>query len=312
MGVILAAGKGVRMQPFSAHLPKPLLPVLNRPLIEHHLELMQNTGITDVVVVIGTPGTPGTLGADIETALAGWAARGVNIRFVEQSRPQGIAHAVGAVEPVVDRPFLLLLGDVYFTPRDLPRMFAMLDEGYGAVLAAVEEPDPEAIRRNFAVILGPDGRVTRVIEKPHHPPTRLKGCGVYLFDVSFFDAIRRTPRSALRDEYEITDAIQVFIDDGYRVGVAEGVADDVNLTHPSDIWALNLRELDRLGERALVHPSAVVDPGAEITRAVVGAGAKVGPVRLEDALVFPDAVVDADARTCVVTPHGRVAIEAPQ
>ena len=55
---------------------------------------------------------------------------------------------------------------------------------------------------------------------------------MYLFDVSFFDAVRRTPRSALRDEYELTDAIQIYIDDGHRVSTANVVSDDVNLTVP--------------------------------------------------------------------------------
>ena len=87
-----------------------------------------------------------------------------------------------------------------------------------AVAGAVKrEPDLQAIKRNFIVMTEPDGKVTRVIEKPRHPRTDLKGCGIYLFDPAFFDAVRRTPRTAMRNEYEITDSIQIFIDDGYRV-----------------------------------------------------------------------------------------------
>jgi dTDP-glucose pyrophosphorylase len=151
--------------------------------------------------------------------------------------------------------------------------------------------------------------VTRVIEKPRHPPTRLKGTGVYLFDVAFFDAIRRTPRSALRDEYELTDAIQIFIDDGHRVGVAEVVTEDVNLTVPRDLWALNLRELDRSGQALYVDPSAQVDPGAALTRSVIGPGAVIGAVRVVDSVVFAGARVEADAVRSIVTTSGRIAFD---
>jgi len=291
------------MDPLSELRPKPLLPVSNRPLIEHQLALMRSIGITDIVVVIGR------LGAEIEAALGTGADHGVSIRYIEQKEARGIAHAVGVVEPIVSRPFLLVLGDVFFVSKDLSPMFAMLDEGHGAVLAAVQESDPEAIQRNFAIVRDATGRVTRVIEKPRHPPTRLKGCGVYLFDVPFFDAIRRTPRSALRDEYELTDAIQIFIDDGHRVGVAEVITDDVNLTFPRDVWALNIRELDRSGAARLVSDTAVVHPEATISRSVIGPGAHIGAVRVEDSVVFAGAVVDSDAIRSVVTPQGRVTFE---
>lgn len=303
MGVILAAGEGVRMEPFSTQIPKPLLPVLNRAVIEHQIALMRAEGIVDVVIVVSR------LGAEIEAALSDGQALGVRLRYVAQEEPLGIAHAVGITEPLIDRPFLLMLGDIFFVPRKLSRMLEMLNEGCGAALAVIDEPDPDAIRRNFAVVTGPNGRVTRVIEKPRHSPTRLKGCGVYLFDVPFFDAIRRTPRSALRDEYELTDAIQIFIDDGYHVGAAEVVTRDINLTYPRDLWALNLRELERSGATQLVHESADVDAQASIVGSVIGPRAKVGPVRVEDSVVFAGARVDTDTVRCVVTPLGRVTFE---
>jgi dTDP-glucose pyrophosphorylase len=275
-------------------------------VIEHQLASMHAAGIRDVVIVVGRSGD------EIAEALGDGGAHGVRIRYVSQDRARGIAHAVGIVEPIVDRPFLVVLGDVFFVSKDLTPMFAMLADGYGAVLAAVDDADRASIERNFAIVRDPSGRVTRVIEKPRHPPTRLKGSGIYLFDVAFFDAIRRTPRSALRDEYEITDAIQIFIDDGHRVGVGEVVTDDVNLTTPRDVWALNLRELDRSGEPLHIHPSAVVDPAAILTRSIVGPGAVVGPFRVQESVVFAGARVDADAVRAIVTPTGRITFdEAP-
>ena len=99
-----------------------------------------------------------------------------------------------------------------------------------------------------------------MIEKPQHPPSRLKGCGLYLFDPIFFDAVRRTPRTAMRDEYEITDAIQIFIDDGHRVRAARVIRDDLNLSYPADLLDINLKLLGdaqphRQG-RAAARPAA--------------------------------------------------------
>jgi dTDP-glucose pyrophosphorylase len=304
IGVILAAGNGVRMVPLSAERPKPLLPVLGRPVIAHQLTLMREVGIEEVVVVVRQGAT------EIESKLGDGSDHGVRIRYAEQKEPQGIAHAVSVVEGIVgDRHFVLMLGDVYFVAPRFAELLAVRERGFSAVLAAKDEDDPAAIERNFAIVLNEDGAVVRVIEKPRHPPTRLKGCGVYLFEPVFFDAIRRTPRSALRDEYELTDAIQVFIDDGRRVGVAEVVERDVNLTYPRDLWALNLSELERAGEDSVVDPSARVSSRATIVRSVIGAEAEIADVRVERAIVFAGAEVSSDAVDCIVTETERVSFE---
>jgi dTDP-glucose pyrophosphorylase len=155
----------------------------------------------------------------------------VRIRYVEQSQRLGLAHAVGQLEPHIDRPFVLMLGDIFFEVTDLGRMVRDFEEFQpAAVLAAKNEADPAAVRRNFSVHLREDGTVRRVIEKPRFVETNLKGCGLYLFDLRIFDAIRRTPRTALRDEYELTDSIQILIDLDYSVRAATVVEWDMNIT----------------------------------------------------------------------------------
>jgi dTDP-glucose pyrophosphorylase len=305
VSVILAGGRGARMEPFSARYPKPLLPVLDRPVIAHQIAHMTALGVRDVVVVVGH------LGSVISETLGDGSALGVRIRYVEQGEPLGIAHALGKAEPFVDRPFLLTLGDIFFVPRGddgLARMASLhRDADLDGVLAVKEETDDAAIRRNFAVVLADDGTVRRVIEKPSHPRTMLKGCGVYLFDPPIFDAIRRTPRTTLRDEYELTDAIQIFIDDGHRVGTADVIEWDVNLTFPKDLWLANARELARTGQRSFVAESAEVGPGAVVDGSVIGGGAVVRPgVRVLDSVVFPGTVVDHDAVSSVLTPDARL------
>jgi dTDP-glucose pyrophosphorylase len=286
-GVILAAGKGTRMRPFSEHWPKPILPVLGKPLMVHQLDMMASLGVRDVVIVIGH------LGHEVVRTLGDGSRFGLRLRYVEQEETLGIAHAVSRLEPHVDRPFFLFLGDIFFGTENFTAMVEPLASGRAqGVLACKREPDLAKIRRNFVVLNGPDGRVQRVIEKPRHPRTDLKGCGIYLFDLAFFDAVRRTPRTAMRNEYEITDAIQIFIDDGYRVESAEVVREDINVSFPPDLLELNLRMLDRLGQANWFGASVEVEPGALLERTVVMDGASVeAGTALTECLLFPGAKV---------------------
>lgn len=288
-GVILAAGKGTRMRPFSEHWPKPILPVLGKPLMVHQLDLMAALGVRDVVVVIGH------LGHEVVRALGDGSKFGVRLRYVEQEETLGIAHAVSKLESHVDRPFFLFLGDIFFGTENFAAMVEPLASGRAqGVLACKREPDLAKIRRNFVVLTDADGVVHRVVEKPRHPRTDLKGCGIYLFEPSFFDAVRRTPRTAMRNEYEITDSIQIFIDDGYRVESAEVVKEDINVSFPPDLLELNLRMLDRLGQPNWFGPSVAVEPGAMLERTVVMDGATVEvAASLTECLLFPGARVHA-------------------
>jgi dTDP-glucose pyrophosphorylase len=287
LGVILAAGKGTRIQPFSERWPKPILPILGKPLIQHQVECLRDLGVRRLLIVIGH------LGFEIVRALGDGSALGVTIEYVDQGSTLGIAHALGKLEERIDRPFLLFLGDIFFIHRGLEEMTALLgQDDVRGVLAVKEEPSIEAIKRNF-VVVEEGGFVTRVIEKPQHPRTRVKGCGLYLFDPVFFDAVRRTPRTALRDEYEITDAIQIFLDDGYRVRAARVVEDDLNLSYPRDLLDVNLKVL---GDRNLLGKGVKVHPGARLERSVLMDGAVVEqPIAVRDCLLFPGAALKSTA-----------------
>jgi dTDP-glucose pyrophosphorylase len=178
-----------------------------------------------------------------------------------------------------------------------------------AVVAVKEETDPEAVRRNFSVVLRDDGTVRRVIEKPRHVPNMLKGCGLYLFDMPIFDAIRRTPRTAMRDEYELTDSIQILIDYEFPVRVAAVVNWDVNITYTRDLIDCCLHELARLGKRSLVGRNCRLADGVEIIDSVLGDDVTVTkPTRLERCVVLSGTRLDdgADYRDTVITKQSRL------
>jgi NDP-sugar pyrophosphorylase family protein len=301
VGVILAAGKGTRMAPFSQRFPKPLLPICNRPILEYQIEYMKRAGVREIIIVIGH------LGYAIARHFGDGDALGVKIRYVEQEETLGIAHAMGRLEPYITSPFLLFLGDIFFITEDLSVMIdLLLERRASAVLAVKEEKDPEAIKRNFAVILNEEGYVKRVIEKPRYVTNSLKGCGLYLFDLHIFDAIRRTPRTAMRDEYEITDAIQILVDDGFPVVVSNIVHKDMNVSFPHDLLLCTLEELKHQQKQSLVGEACTLHPDVQLEHAVLGNGVRVeAPIQIKESMVFSHTVITtkADLERCIVTPE---------
>lgn len=308
VGVILAAGKGARMYPFSERSPKPILPILNRPLLAHQIEVMRDCGIHEVHIVVGH------LGYQVAGAFGDGSQYGVRINFVEQESTLGLAHAVGALETRVQVPFLLMLGDIYFHLKAplRPLCDQVLNGEVNANLVSMYEPDPEMVRRNFVIQADERGRVLKVIEKPRYVDSQLKGCGLYVFDPHIFDAIRRTPRTAMRDEYEITDSIQILINDGYVTHHHPIVERDLNLTKPSDLLTINLIELSRAGLPALVDPTAQLASGTQVEHSVIGKHVTVNhPIKITNSVILPGVSVTATTDLDSVVIDGEHTVYCP-
>lgn len=284
-GVILAAGAGARIRPLSFDMPKPLLPVCNKPVISHQIDYLKAIGIKKFRIVVGH------LGRYIMEEFGNGQNMGIEIRYVIQEKPLGIAHAVYQLEDELDGPMLMCLGDIFFVPDNLQKMLdTFYAEKAAAVLAVKCEARTDMVRRNFAVTVSEKGIVTKVVEKPRYVKDNLKGCGIYLFDLPIFDAIRRTPRTAMRDEYEITTAIQILIDDGYTVYPEKTVAWDMNVTIPEDLLLCNLKLLKSSGLNCMVSDQASVAPGTRIDNSVIGPKAVIeNPISISNSLIMPGA-----------------------
>jgi dTDP-glucose pyrophosphorylase len=252
---------------------------------------METFGVRDIIVVIGY------MGYTIVDALGDGSKQGVSIKYVEQSDTLGIAHAVGHLEEYIDSPFMLFLGDIYFVIDDLRPMISDVVSGKAnAYVISKTEDDLEMIKRNFAIIESEPGRVKQVIEKPRYVRNHIKGCGLYIFDQHIFDAIRRTPRTAMRDEYEITDSIQIMINDGHTVCHKTAVKYDMNLTVPEDLLAINLMDLRRRGLENLVGQRTHVPEGTVIENSVIGDDAVIRhPITIKNSLVFQGACVEGSS-----------------
>ncbi|HOZ48102.1 MAG TPA: sugar phosphate nucleotidyltransferase [Candidatus Hydrogenedentes bacterium] len=306
-GVILAAGHGSRMGPFGDAVPKPIAPICNKPLLVYQLEEMRRLGIEDVIVVIGH------LGHRVTQHLGDGSAFGVHIRYVEQEKRLGLAHAVGQLERHIDRPFLLMLGDIFFDSAGLDPMFDVFEEkDASAVLAVRMETDPAIVQLSASVVLSEDGTVRRIIEKPRHVPSLLRCIGLYLFDSRIFDAIRRTPRTAMRDEYELTDSIQILVDYEYPVRTADVTDWAVNITYIGDLIDCCVHRLHQQGRTSLVGEACSIADGTRLVDTVLGPGAEIAhAMTLERCVVLPGVRIDQGDyyRETVFTSSGQFCAE---
>lgn len=285
-GIVMAAGRGTRLRPISDLQAKPLVPICNKPIMQYQLEAMRDAGITDIAVVVGPTSQ------DIKYYFRDGAHLGINLTYIDDPNPAGIAASLALAENWVTGPFIVFLGDIFLAMDDLTPALEPMADGAGGLIV-VREDTLDAVRRNFSVELSPSGAITKVIEKPQDPSTNLKGVGVYVFHPSFFDAIRNTPVSPLRNEVEITDAVQNLINMGRPVWPTEVVRWDINITYPGDMLTCNLKLLRERKLENLIHEDALVGLDSQLTSSIVGPGAVVDvSATLDECLVLPGVRVE--------------------
>ncbi|MBI4905052.1 MAG: NTP transferase domain-containing protein [Acidobacteria bacterium] len=215
--VILAAGKGTRMGDLTRDIPKPMLPVGGKPILEHVLDRLRAAGVGEILLVVGY------YGDEIRRHFADYP---LPIVFKEQKVVNGTGAAAGLARDFAGRdPFLLTFGDILCSVADYHGLFAALDEAADGVLGAKYVDDPW----QGAAIYVEDERVVRVIEKPPRGTslTHWNSAGLYVFRSVLFDELRTVPLS-VRGEYELTSAVEQLIAHGRTLrlyGVQEGWLD---------------------------------------------------------------------------------------
>lgn len=210
-GVIPAAGRGKRLRPYTRAVPKELLPVGDRAVIEHVIEGFKEAGITDITVVVGWKKNA------ILDYLGSGDRLGVNLTYVVQDERKGLGDAVLRARTTVgDGAFAVTTGDNFYYPRDFLGTLRRKHEAGGASCVIGVNESRDVTRQG---IIDPDGeRVNGVVEKPspEEAPSDLGISALYTFEPEIFDAIENT-EPGHGGEVQLTDAIGRLIDRGDKV-----------------------------------------------------------------------------------------------
>ena len=228
LGVIPAAGAGVRAYPRTIHVPKVLLEVGGKPLLQRNLEILRDgIGVEEVVVIVGH------LADQVRSFLGDGERFGVRLRFVDVGDPgQGLAQGLLSAREHLAEPFVAMLGDELYLNSNHAELFP-LEEPWEAACAVMETDDAHRIQKNYAVEVE-DGLLKRLVEKPANPRSGLLGCGTYAFRPSIFEAIEATRPNPRSRRVELTDAIQTLVDGGKPVRALELKGDYINVNSIED------------------------------------------------------------------------------
>ncbi|RME85200.1 MAG: glucose-1-phosphate thymidylyltransferase [Caldilineae bacterium] len=287
--LILSGGKGSRLYPLTYTNAKQLIPVANKPVLFRVIEAIRDAGITDIGIIIGS----GENGRRVQEAVATGDRWGVDITYIVQEAPLGLAHCVLIARDFLgDERFVMFLGDNVIEGgiSNLIGEFEQADYNCQIVLTPVEEPQHYGVAE-----LNPDRSIKRLVEKPRTPRSNLALVGIYMFDHHIHEAVRAI-KPSWRGELEITDAIQWLVDQGLKVHPYIHHGWWIDTGKPIDMLAANSKVLEELVPKiegfvdkdSQVDERVYIESGAQIINSVVRGPTIIGEnTRIVNSYVGP-------------------------
>jgi glucose-1-phosphate thymidylyltransferase len=295
--LVLSGGSGTRLRPFSHSMPKQLIPVANRPVLEHVLDSVRSLGIFEVGIVVGNRA------AEIADVVGDGSRLGLRVTYIHQDKPRGLAHGVMVARDFLGTDdFVLYLGDNVLDDGviDVARRFRRDRPAAQLVVHKVSDP-----RRYGVVELDGDGAVRRLVEKPQQPRSDLAVVGVYFFTAAIHTAVAAIAPSA-RGELEITDAVQWLLDSGAPVRASEhdgywkdvgGIADVLECNRYL-LAAMPPYTAGFVDAASVLDQPVIVEPGARVIRSRVEGPCIIGANSvIEDSHLGPHTSI---GRGCVL------------
>jgi len=284
--VILAAGLGTRLLPLTENRPKAMIPVGGRPLIDHLLSALRDSGIERAIVVIGHGGER------VASFVGDGSKWRMEVEYAIQRTYSGTADALRAAEGLLrEDSFLLAYGDLLVGAESIRSVLGAWDSSGGfAVVGAVEVRDP----RDFGLLIVDGDSLVDLIEKPEGPAAgrALANAGIFALPSEIMRFVSRTGPSE-RGELELTDSIRMAIEEGHTVRISRlNESDWMDLGRPWDVLEANKRVLAKARGKvegeveggAEILGDVIVSEGAVVKRgscvegpAFLGRGAIIGP-----------------------------------
>ena len=264
------------MRPLTYTRPKVMLPIANKPILEHLMLEVRKAGIEEIVLIVGYHNET------IRDYFEDGKRWGLKIQYATQMKQLGTAHALETVQQFISDSFILLNGDILVGAEDIRRLL----EKDGTVLSLVEVANPEGL----GVVEVEGDRVARIVEKATSPPSNLVNAGLYLLTADIFPAIAQTPQSP-RGEYELTSSLQLLADSGCHISYQQ-LSYWLDVSYPWDLLTANEslsariepQKLGTVEENVVLKGLVAVGEGTTIRAnsyiagpVVIGANCEIGP-----------------------------------
>ena len=211
--LILAGGRGNRINEFSENQNKCMMPFRGKPLIQHALDRIARTDLSEIIIVVGYK-------AEDIINHYGISFRDKRIRYVIQREQKGLVHGIECAGELLEgEDFMLMLGDEVMANARGKEMLQIFqsDKSIFGVCGILEVQDRNQIRRTYALVKDDQNRIFRLIEKPSKPFNNFQGTGNCIFGNQILNYIETTPIHHERGEKELPDLIQCCIDEGHIV-----------------------------------------------------------------------------------------------
>ena len=278
-GIILHGGHGTRLRPLTHTGPKQLLPIANKPMSQFCLEAISETGIKEIAIVIGGIGSN-----KVREYYGDGEKFGVNVTYIEQDKPRGIAHAIRLCKDFINNEkFLVFLGDniIQKSITDFVNNFKNSDYDATVLLCEVDNPS------RFGIADIENEKILKITEKPKNPTSNLAVTGIYLLTPLIFEIIDNL-KPSWRNELEITDALDNLLRQNNNISF-ERITDYWKDTGtPEDIIHANgeiiKKMLGNLENDHIIGKDTVIESNVKINGPVVigdnchiSSGSSIGP-----------------------------------
>lgn len=291
-GIILHGGHGTRLRPLTHTGPKQLLPIANKPMSQYALEDLKNIGITEIGIIIGD-----VYPEKVKAFYGDGNKFGVKISYIYQDHPKGISHAIKLCKEFIDNEeFIVYLGDNILRRNLLSYRKKFESEKSDAMILLCEVKNPN----QFGVVeMNEKGdQIKKIIEKPKNPPSNLAVIGIYFLTPKIFDVID-TLKPSWRGELEITEALQLLMDNDGKVTFDTVTGWWKDTGTPEDIIHANKLVLDSIGtkDQFLINSDARIE-----NKVVIGKNSSISPESVVEGPVIIGNNCTLDA-TVKVGPH---------
>lgn len=251
--IIPVAGVGTRLRPLTTEMPKVLLNVAGKPMLGHLIEKLLEIGIKDYIFITGY----------LEEMIKEYVStsyKNINAKYVHQEEMKGTAHAIGLAKPYIKEAVLIVFGDTLFKGS----LKGILKNDSDGLVGVCQTNDP----KRFGIIEAEGKKITRMVEKPDRPPSKLAIIGVYLINNHklLFECIEHIIRKGIKTkgEYQLTDALQLMIKNNANLNYFEikqwldcGQVETVLETNKELLKKIGLRKNKKIGNSIVIAPSHI-------------------------------------------------------